>query len=118
MVQLMVQNPDDVHVVVTASGMNVDARVQVNPSDLGTVLGKNGRTIRAIRVITLSMTQKAKVSLSFDVGSPGDKRVKRLIRVEHRPAKDGDLNGAHTARSLPHKSYTVSNPEGQRLFCK
>ena len=45
----IVENPDDVRIEETQEDGIVSLVVHVNPSDMGRVIGKNGKIIRAIR---------------------------------------------------------------------
>lgn len=49
----LVDNPDDVSVtpVEDGGGRNVTLELRVNPDDLGKVIGKRGRTAKALRTL-------------------------------------------------------------------
>lgn len=49
LVQSIVDHPDDVSVVEEAMGDRTILRLTTNPADMGRVIGKSGRIIRAIR---------------------------------------------------------------------
>ncbi len=51
LVKLVVENPDQVVVEVKEDAEIVTLRLQVGPSDLGRVIGKEGRTARAMRTL-------------------------------------------------------------------
>lgn len=47
----IVDNPDDVEVAVSEQGRNVNYEITVHDDDIGKVIGRQGRVIRAIRVL-------------------------------------------------------------------
>ncbi|MFV0251740.1 MAG: RNA-binding protein [Beutenbergiaceae bacterium] len=51
LVRGIVDNPDDVEVTSRSLRRGELLEVRVNPSDLGRVIGRNGRTARAIRTV-------------------------------------------------------------------
>lgn len=57
----LVDNPDDVEVVEAGGDRNVTLELHVNDDDLGKVIGKRGRTAKAIRAVV-----KAAASLDDD----------------------------------------------------
>lgn len=46
-------------------------RIQVNPQDLGKVIGKQGRVARSLRIVLTSIGKKHGASFTLDVGSRG-----------------------------------------------
>lgn len=51
LVRGIVDNPDDVEVSTRSLRRGEMLEVRVNPSDLGRVIGRNGRTARALRTV-------------------------------------------------------------------
>jgi predicted RNA-binding protein YlqC (UPF0109 family) len=51
-VKLMVDRPDDVDVNVSISTKNVIVQIQVHKSDCGKIIGKKGRTIESLKIIS------------------------------------------------------------------
>ena len=51
-VKLMVDRPDDVEVNVSISTKNVIVQIQVHKTDCGKIIGKKGRTIESLKIIT------------------------------------------------------------------
>jgi uncharacterized protein len=51
LVRGIVDNPDDVEVSTRTLRRGELLEVRVNPSDLGRVIGRNGRTARALRTV-------------------------------------------------------------------
>lgn len=48
---MMVDHPDAVKVELLGTGERIALRLHVHPSDVGKVIGKQGRTGRALRII-------------------------------------------------------------------
>lgn len=51
LVKGIVAHPDDVHVVSNGSPRGEVLEVHVNPEDLGRVIGRSGRTAKALRML-------------------------------------------------------------------
>jgi predicted RNA-binding protein YlqC (UPF0109 family) len=51
-VKLMVDRPKDVKVDVSISTKNVIVQIQVHKTDCGKIIGKKGRTIESLKIIT------------------------------------------------------------------
>ena len=51
-VRLMVDRPEDVSVNVSISTKNVIVQIQVHKTDCGKIIGKKGRTIESLKIIT------------------------------------------------------------------
>lgn len=58
LVKGIVDNPDDVRVRLVDSRRGKRLEVRVNPDDLGTVIGRGGRTINALRQVIGSIGGK------------------------------------------------------------
>ena len=54
-VKLMVDRPDDVNVDVSISTKNVIVQIQVHKSDCGKIIGKKGRTIESLKIISAAV---------------------------------------------------------------
>ena len=55
LVRGIVDNPDDVHVDMVTGRRGRTLEVRVNPEDLGKVIGRNGRTAKALRTVTAAL---------------------------------------------------------------
>jgi len=55
LVRGIVDNPDDVTVELVTGRRGRTIEVRVNPEDLGKVIGRNGRTAKALRTITTAI---------------------------------------------------------------
>jgi len=63
----MVDHPEDVQVRLIEGEESQNYELQVNPEDMGRIIGKNGRTAKAIRTLVSSAAAKAKVYVNLDI---------------------------------------------------
>ena len=54
----LVDNPDEVTVTEKEEGKNVTVELHVAPSDMGKVIGKQGRIAKAIRTVVKAASSK------------------------------------------------------------
>ena len=66
-VQAIVDDPDQVEVKAVEGEHTLIIEVSVAKEDLGKVIGKQGRTARAIRTILAGASGKAKKRASFEI---------------------------------------------------
>lgn len=66
-VRSLVDRPDDVEITPLPNETSVTFRVKVHPSDMGKLIGVNGRTARALRVILGANAARLKRNLSLDI---------------------------------------------------
>ena len=59
-VKCLVENKDDVKVVIDESEKEIIVRVSVAESDIGRVIGKNGKIASSIRTIAKSLSKESK----------------------------------------------------------
>ncbi|HHT40286.1 MAG TPA: RNA-binding protein [Actinomyces sp.] len=57
----IVDNPDDVEVTTRSMRRGQLLEVRVNPDDLGRVIGRNGRTARALRAVMSALSTRGPV---------------------------------------------------------
>lgn len=55
LVKGIVDNPEDVNVVEKNGRRGQTLQVRVNPEDIGKVIGRNGRTARALRTVVSAL---------------------------------------------------------------
>ena len=55
LVRGIVDNPDDVSVDMVTNRRGRTLEVRVNPEDLGKVIGRNGRTAKALRTVVAAL---------------------------------------------------------------
>ncbi|MEX2289697.1 MAG: RNA-binding protein [Mycobacteriales bacterium] len=58
LVKGIVDNPDDVEVELVTGRRGRTLEVRVNPEDLGKVIGRNGRTAKALRAVMTALGGK------------------------------------------------------------
>lgn len=63
----LVDNPDDVNVTRAGDGEEVVYELRVAPDDLGKVIGKQGRTARAIRTLVATAANKLDHRVVFEI---------------------------------------------------
>lgn len=63
----MVEHPDDVQVLVVEGEENQNYELRVNPEDMGRIIGKNGRTAKAIRTLVSSAAAKSNVFANLEI---------------------------------------------------
>ena len=66
-VKLMVDKPDDVSVEVVPVPGGMVLRYAVAPSDIGKLIGAQGRNARSLRVIVAAIGMGAKQRISLDI---------------------------------------------------
>lgn len=54
----LVENPDEVVVTEKEEGKNITVELHVSPSDMGKVIGKQGRIAKAIRSVVKAASSK------------------------------------------------------------
>ena len=65
LVRGIVDNPDDVAVKNREHRRGVTLKVRVNPSDMGRVLGRAGRTATALRTVVSALAGRDNVRVDF-----------------------------------------------------
>ncbi len=63
----LVEEPDKVEVSGTETDSRVDLELRVAPDDMGRVIGRQGRTIRAIRTVVKAASVKQGKRVSVEV---------------------------------------------------
>jgi predicted RNA-binding protein YlqC (UPF0109 family) len=63
----LVDHPDEVQVHTRDRGDQTVIELEVEPDDLGKVIGRQGRTARAIRIILGAATQNARRRYTLDI---------------------------------------------------
>jgi predicted RNA-binding protein YlqC (UPF0109 family) len=67
LIKLMVDRPDKVHVGWVPSDAGNSLRISVDPTDIGKVIGKQGRTARSLRLLVSAMGMSAKKKITLDI---------------------------------------------------
>lgn len=66
-VRSLVDRPEDVEITSTSGDMGTTYRVLANPADMGKLIGVNGRTARALRIILGANAARLKRNLNLDI---------------------------------------------------
>lgn len=76
-VRSLVDRPDDVSITQLPGENSLTYRVKAHPGDMGKLIGVNGRTARALRVILGANAARLKRNLSLDIaqGEPSGNSV-------------------------------------------
>jgi predicted RNA-binding protein YlqC (UPF0109 family) len=67
LVRPIVDEPDRVEVEASESDTRVDLELRVAPDDIGKVIGRGGRTIRAIRTVVKAASMKVGKRVNVEV---------------------------------------------------
>ncbi len=63
----LVDNPDEVTVEEKTEGKNIKLELHVAPSDMGKVIGKQGRIAKAIRCVVKAASTKEDIHVDVDI---------------------------------------------------
>jgi uncharacterized protein len=67
LVRSLVEEPDEVEVSGTETDSRVELELRVAPQDMGKVIGRGGRTIRAIRTVVKAASVKLGKRVNVEV---------------------------------------------------
>src|SRR3990167_1217481 len=72
-IKALVEHPDDVKIKRTVDEMGVLMTLDVNPDDMGKVIGRSGNTAKAIRILlrVVGMKNNARVNLKINEPAGG-----------------------------------------------
>ena len=88
-VKALVDHPSDVKTERKIDEMGVLLELTVNPSDMGKVIGKEGRTAKALRTLLRVLGAKENARINFKIIEPGGEEVKVAEeKREEKPEKD------------------------------
>ena len=77
-IKAIVNNPDDVKVTRTVDERGVLLTLDVNPTDIGYVIGRRGNTVRAIRTLLKVVGAKNNALVNLKINEPeGGRRENR-----------------------------------------
>ncbi|MFA5855186.1 MAG: KH domain-containing protein [Candidatus Gracilibacteria bacterium] len=72
-VKQIVDNPDDVIVTLTVDDLGVLITLKVNKDDMGKIIGKEGQTAKALRVLLRMMGSKSEARYNLKIVEPEEK---------------------------------------------
>ncbi len=90
-VKMLVDNPDDVKVERKIDEMGVLITLDVNPKDMGMVIGREGMTAKALRTLLRVIGARNNARVNLKINEPeGSERPPREPREarEERPAEE------------------------------
>ncbi len=95
-VKQLVENPEGVKVERTVDEMGVLIQLTVDRNDMGRVIGKEGRTAKALRTLlrVLGAKNNARVNLKIMEPEGGEVRIGDDDANDHRPSHDEDEHDA------------------------
>ncbi len=64
----LVDHPEEVVVTEEVDGKNVTVKLTVAPSDMGKVIGKQGRIAKAIRAVVKAASSKDNLRVDVEIG--------------------------------------------------
>jgi predicted RNA-binding protein YlqC (UPF0109 family) len=75
LIKALVDHPDDVKIKRTVDEMGVLMTLDVNPEDMGKVIGRQGNTAKAIRILlrVVGMKNNARVNLKINEPAGGQR---------------------------------------------
>ncbi len=79
-VKAVVNNPDDVKVTRTVDERGVLLTLDINPSDMGYVIGRQGQTARAIRTLLKIVGAKNNARVNLKINEPEGGRGPAMAR--------------------------------------
>ena len=84
-VRAIVENPDKVKVERTIDERGVLLSLEVDPADMGKIIGKDGRTAKAIRTLLRIIGMKNNARVNLKINEPeGSLRPEGYQRTEER----------------------------------
>jgi len=88
----IVNHPEDVKIEKSNQDGLVNVTIQTHPEDVGRVIGKSGKVIKAIRQIARIIAIKQGVRVNIDVLDSGDKTVENTSDESDVSEYDNDLD--------------------------
>lgn len=93
-VKSIVNNPDDVKTERTVDERGVLITLDINPNDMGYVIGRQGRTAQALRTLLKIVGAKNNARVNLKINEPEGGRPPRAERrvAAHEAAADNAVN--------------------------
>ena len=96
-VKNIVDHPDDVKTERTIDEMGVLISLTVNPADMGKVIGKEGRTAKAIRTLLRTLGARHNARVNMKILEPGG----REVEVPENESKERGRGRARKEEAAP-----------------
>jgi hypothetical protein len=81
-VKTLVDNPKDVKVARTVDEMGVLITLDVNPADMGKIIGRDGNTAKAIRTLLRVVGMKNNARVNLKINEPEGSQRKREEKIK------------------------------------
>lgn len=82
-VKALVDNPQDVKITRTVDEMGVLMSLDVNPADMGKIIGRDGNTAKAIRTLLRVVGMKNNARVNLKINEPaGGRRSESMKSVD------------------------------------
>ncbi len=92
-VKAIVNNPDDVKVDRKVDEMGVLLSLSVNPQDMGSIIGREGSTAKAVRTLLRIIGAKNNARVNLKIEEPeGSERAQREEAPAEEEKKDKDID--------------------------
>ena len=89
-VKALVDHPDEVKTQRTVDEMGVLITLFINPQDMGQVIGRSGRTARAVRTLLRIVGAKHNARVNLKIHEPEGSRMNRGVIGSSAPSSVGD----------------------------
>ena len=84
LVRAIVNNPDDVKTARTIDERGVLITLDVNPTDMGYVIGREGQTARSMRTLLKIVGAKHNARVNLKINEPVGGRAPRVNQMENQ----------------------------------
>lgn len=91
-IKAIVNNPDAVKVTRTVDERGVLMTLDVEPSDIGYVIGRHGNTVRAVRTLLKVVGAKNNALVNLKINEPEGSEHRRRERTEAPATEDVDTS--------------------------
>ncbi len=82
LVKAIVNNPNDVKTIRTIDERGVLITLDVNPADMGYVIGRQGQTARSIRTLLKIVGAKHNARVNLKINEPAGGRAPRMNQMD------------------------------------
>ncbi len=94
LIKALVDHPDDVKIKRTVDEMGVLMTLDVNPEDMGKVIGRQGNTAKAIRILLRVVGMKNNARVNLKINEPAGGRTFAPIEESYTPRASKTIDEA------------------------
>jgi len=88
-IKALVDKPDEVKVERTVDEMGVLLKLTVNPEDMGKIIGREGKTAKALRTLLRVLGAKENARINFKIVEPeGSEKRAEKSEVKEEPKEE------------------------------